>query len=463
MKNDNGGNALKKLMTLICSAAIILAGCGSEDKKETGEKADASPKQEVKKEEPTEQWWNEEPEYYKKPDTGRELTEIENQLMRKPGPLSGDQYDVQKAKKKLDELPKDANKDEIERAILSLVHEDYHEETETFVKFDPSVNVDVSRPDEKTEEPAAKKSHFAILLDASGSMNAKNQNGTRMDEAKDALNSFIETLPGNSTLSIRVYGHKGSSADKDKELSCGNTERIYEGVAESAKVTVALDKLQAKGWTPIGKALSETKNDIPEDAAASIVYVVSDGIETCGSDPVAEAKKLADEGIQPIINIIGFQVDNEAQTLLKKVAEAGNGEFSYVDSKQELEKYWEEEYQRMMDAWDEWKAEGMKQADEKSEELMNLATETGNSIMDKSELEFKRAEELIAYLENDRKLENAGDVWSRFYDRQTDIWQYGYHTSTDNWQDSYHNGNDAWREFYNEGNAKWTEYYHKSY
>ena len=241
-------------------------------------------------------------------------------------------------------------------------------------------------------------------------------------------------------------------------------ENIYTGTKNTEQLKTALATVKPAGWTPIGKVLSATKEDIPENADSMIVYVVSDGIETCGGDPVAEAKKLAAEGIEPIINIIGFQVDNEAQQLLKQVAEAGNGEFTFANSKQDLDKYWKEEYKRLSEAWEQWRNAGMEAASKKQKELMDKADATGASIMDKSEEEFKRAEDLLQELFDKGIIEdykNRTAIWQMLYQRQQDVWRYGYHTKTGKWREAYYNGNEEWRRIYYEGNAKWREFYYK--
>ena len=47
----------------------------------------------------------------------------------------------------------------------------------------------------------------------------------------------------------------------------------------------------------------------PENENINIVYIVSDGVETCDGDPVAAAKLLQADNIQAQVNIIGFDVD----------------------------------------------------------------------------------------------------------------------------------------------------------
>lgn len=454
---------MKRAIILIVSSLVFAVGCSEEESTEAT-KNEPIEKEEVQEKEET-VWWEEEEESYQLTDFPRELEDLEKELVIKEGMYSGDSYDAAAAKKKLSELPADAKEEELESAILQLIREDYHQEVETFASFDPTVHIDQESPNEEVEKPtaeaAASTTHFAILLDASGSMNAESDGTSRMELAKGAIGDFIEILPEKSTVSLRVYGHEGTGTDEDKEKSCNSTETLYNGQMDQEEFSNALEEVSPAGWTPIANALKESEKDIPDAATNAIVYVVSDGIETCDGDPVAEAEQLNKQGVQPIINIIGFQVDDEAQKLLKQVAEAGQGEFTYAGNKQDLEDYWQEEYDRMQTAWEEWQQEGMKKADEISKGLMEQAEKTGKSIMEKSDLEFKRAEELINYLTGEREMANTDNLWSKFYERSTSIWSYGYDNQTKNWGKAYENGNDAWRYFYETGNEKWTEYYNK--
>ncbi len=456
---------MKRLLLTILVAGVIVGGCGKAEKTKKESEPDQAVKDDATEEtEVKDAWWEKEPEFYESTDLPREMTEDEKNLMRKPGEFSGEQYDEQAAIEKLKELPNHLTSEQYTEAILKLVAEDYHKEVQELIKFDPTIEVTGTRPDEDIDEPIVNGVHYAILLDASGSMNAQNKGGTRMDEAKSAIMSFIDVLPKESTVSLRVYGHEGTGSDADKEHSCASTETLYHGANDSGKVKSALEQVKPAGWTPIGKAIAETKKDIPEDAGSAIVYVVSDGIETCGGDPVKEAKQLAAEGIKPIINIIGFQVDNEAQQLLKEVAEAGNGEFTLANSKQDVEKYWQEEYQRLMDAWGKWQREGLKEVGAKQKELMKKADDLGQTIMKKSDIEFKHAEDLQSVLSREgiqEEYDITNKVWNLLYERQKKNWGYGYETGTKTWREAYEDGNKVWREIYYEGNNKWQEYYHK--
>src|SRR5690606_41378162 len=81
--------------------------------------------------------------------------------------------------------------------------EDYHKEMETLLTFDSTIEVDIERPDESVDTPTLKTAHYAILVDASGSMAAKVGGKTRMEAAKEAVLEFAEQIPENATLSLR--------------------------------------------------------------------------------------------------------------------------------------------------------------------------------------------------------------------------------------------------------------------
>ncbi|SDD07929.1 Ca-activated chloride channel family protein, partial [Melghirimyces thermohalophilus] len=195
-----------------------------------------------------------------------------------------------------------------------------------------------------------------ILLDASGSMAGTVDGGVKMDLAKAAIKRFASSLPSHAQVSLRVYGHQGSNQEKDKAKSCASTEEVYPRSAYSEKkFNQALDQFKPTGWTPIAKGMEEAYQDLKgADKAENLIYVVSDGVETCGGNPEKMAKKLNQSNIQAMVNIIGFDVDNEGQQSLMDVAEAGGGEYETVQSEEELRRYFDDLQQEMWIEWADW-------------------------------------------------------------------------------------------------------------
>ena len=68
------------------------------------------------------------------------------------------------------------------------------------------------------------KTRILFILDASNSMNLKWENQSRMESAKEILNSSIEELRGipNLEIALRVYGHQ--SAVSNMSQDCNDTK-----------------------------------------------------------------------------------------------------------------------------------------------------------------------------------------------------------------------------------------------
>ena len=87
-----------------------------------------------------------------------------------------------------------------------------------------------------------------------------------------------------------------------------------------------VDDIEASGYTPMGPALRQAADELPDEGARNVV-LVSDGLDTCAPPPVCDvAKELHEQGIDLIINTVGFLVDDEARTELECIAEAGAGD-----------------------------------------------------------------------------------------------------------------------------------------
>ncbi len=394
--------------------------------------------------------------YYEIEGIEHELTELEQEMLRHPGIFSGDEYDEAKVKEALDQLPEDLTEEQYMEELKYLFTEDYHEELQTLLTFDSSIEVDIDRPDETVDAPTLKTAHYAILVDASGSMAAKVGGKTRMEAAKEAVLEFAEQVPENATISLRVYGHEGSNKERDKALSCESTEVLYNGSFEASGFQKAMSQVKPVGWTPIALGLQMVKGDIPEGTDDVVVYVVSDGIETCNGDPVKEAKNLVSSDIQTVVNIIGFDVDNEGQKLLKEVASAGNGEFTYVNSEQDLKKYMRAQYEEIQKKWYEWKEAGKEQAYEIKEEKKKLAYDTKESMKEKSYREKERMKEAQEYLKE--RFEDydhpARKIFSDIVDYGNSKWRYAVDNGNRLWREAVDNGNREWREYVDEGNQK---------
>jgi hypothetical protein len=310
---------------LLLLFVLLLSACSSEKTASHSEHKKKEPKRETVKKAPTD------PEEMVANGSGEQYEKVKD--------LKGDALD-KKLKELTKKFPKNLKSEDAYNRIVASFAADHRPAFKELEDYD--ITFEEVEAYEKYQEKGGDKNkegplNVAILLDSSGSMAAKASGTEKMAAAKEALKKFAEGLPKDVNVMLRVYGHKGSNDDKDKQLSCSSTEVVYPlGTYDAGSFGQSLSKFKPTGWTPLAASITAAEKDLQGKEGNNVVYIVSDGIETCGGDPVAAAKRLHESNIQAEVNIIGFDVDNKGQQQLKAVAEAGGGTFESVTSQKEL-------------------------------------------------------------------------------------------------------------------------------
>src|SRR3989338_9493727 len=169
-----------------------------------------------------------------------------------------------------------------------------------------------------------------FLLDASGSMNAMADGESQITIAKRSLKETIATIPAGTSVAFRAYSHRIPQADK--VASCQDTELLIPfQPLNTMNFSASVDAIQAKGWTPIAYSLKAAGTDFQSRESQHVIILLSDGEETCGGDPVAEAKSLLAQGFKLTIHTIGFRVDEKTKAQLAAISNATGG--MYFDAK----------------------------------------------------------------------------------------------------------------------------------
>lgn len=168
-----------------------------------------------------------------------------------------------------------------------------------------------------------------LVLDASGSMERPDQGATMMDSAKKAVRAFVDSAPAESTVGLLTYGTGTSNADADKAAGCRDIHVLQPPTTiDRPALTSAVDGIQARGWTPMGPALRQAAEALPDSGPRSIV-LVSDGADTCAPPEVCEvARELKQQGVDLVVHTIGFAVDDAARAQLTCMAQATGGSYS---------------------------------------------------------------------------------------------------------------------------------------
>ncbi|MFZ4451521.1 VWA domain-containing protein [Salibacterium aidingense] len=405
-------------MNKLLGSFIVMCLCGIMASCSTGETEVAGSGGQDEKEESLEE--NEEAraketENTEKVEENGPASSIEEIIEEKPGEFAGNAYNKAVIHKALDDMDTEGKDSfQLYDRLLQLMSEsaEYKEHYEFVQDFNPQMETAVSgtpegvdREDGETYSPA----NIVILLDASGSMAQVMEERTKMGLAKEAINEFAASMPEGANVSLRVYGHKGSSEEKDKKISCGSTEVVYElQPYDTEPFQQALGKFEPVGFTPLAKAIAETEKDFEdeEDAEENMIYVVSDGVESCGGDPVEEAKKLHESDIDAVVNIIGFDVNNEGQQDLLNAAEAGGGKFETVDTTDDFQQVWEKERVRLFNEWSSWSASNWNDVSSEQTNKKNELFGRESDFINATFQEETRLKNAASYLYNNEWIES---------------------------------------------------------
>jgi Ca-activated chloride channel family protein len=173
-----------------------------------------------------------------------------------------------------------------------------------------------------------------VALDSSGSMRGRVGGERKIDAAKRAASQFMRRLPDDVEAGLVLFGHRGNSREAGKAESCAGVEMpVALGPGRRDEIGRVIDGVRAAGWTPLASAIETAGGAFRpgEPAGDQVVYVISDGVETCGGDPVAAAGALANSDLRAVINIIGFDIEEKDRAQLAAVAEMGGGRFIEAD------------------------------------------------------------------------------------------------------------------------------------
>lgn len=291
--------------------------------------------------------------------------------------------DVQEALNAIPPLSEDADDQELNHLfsyLYSLFKMDYKDPKEALTSY----SLKGKGSEEGSKEKAA-TFNVEIILDSSGSMANYMGAKTRMDLAKVAIKEFASSLPKEANISLRVYGHKGTGSDADKKISCSANELVYSPQPyNQAKLDQALNSFKPAGWTPLAQSLVEAQKDLAQykgENDQNIVYVVSDGIETCDGDPVAAAKSLKNSGVAPVVNIIGFDMNSQDQKQLQEIAKAAGGTYTNVKNQDQLQNELEKTIKDSLE-WLDWNNEqtvdAIDHANEQISEIIDLRNDWYN-------------------------------------------------------------------------------------
>lgn len=437
---DEEGVIMRRATPLaVCVLGLVLSGCSaSDDENPDGEPEHTSA------------------ETVETADPARfDTTDVAELLRAEPG-----RFDLHENQEEIVDALVEAVEDGVEgeelfHTLLDLGAADFR----NYQAYVDTFETDFSQPGERPEGSEVEVTtgepllNVQVLFDSSGSMRGEVDGGAKIDLAKTAVEEFVAELPDEANVSLRVYGHAGSNQSEDKAESCSTTEDVYPlGPLDEEAFGEALDAFEPTGFTPIALAIEEAMEDLNRQAlgAASVVYVVSDGEETCDGDPVAAAQKLAESDAEAVVNIIGFDVSDDEQQQLKDIAEAGNGQYFGADSGNELRQLLRTERQELRRAWAEWRDEIRTTIAEERDRDRAVAGDLREEGRTLANEERDRLQAIARALDERADIE-LRPLHSAIHSRGTDIRRHLYGEFTDIRREVWSEGTDMRRDIWQEG------------
>jgi hypothetical protein len=168
-----------------------------------------------------------------------------------------------------------------------------------------------------------------LIFDCSGSMLVESNGTSKFDLARAALGEILDSLPAQSQLALRVYGHRKTArdpgADEDTELL------VPMGKLERADLDARISRLRARGKTPLARSIAEAAKDLAgstKDNPCALILITDGGEDTRPpGDPVAAARDLARvPGVT--LHVVGFDIGRDDWgRQLRAIARAGGGRY----------------------------------------------------------------------------------------------------------------------------------------
>ena len=179
--------------------------------------------------------------------------------------------------------------------------------------------------------------HLTFLVDVSGSMSSAD----KLPLAKEAMHMLVDTLRDDDSVALATYA--------------GNVSKILAPTYGDNKKAIhaAIDRLNSGGSTAMSSGLDlayEMAWQSFEAGAENRVVVLSDGDANVGNTGweamLNQIKGYADRGVT--MSTIGLGMGNYKDTNMEQLANKGDGNNFYIDSRQQAHRVFVEDFNSSM-------------------------------------------------------------------------------------------------------------------
>ncbi|MCQ2738701.1 MAG: VWA domain-containing protein [bacterium] len=178
--------------------------------------------------------------------------------------------------------------------------------------------------------------NLLFVVDFSNSMGEFLNHKTKVDQVKRALTVILPQISKDTKTGIRVYGH---TCNMFAYNACRSSELLVPLAEDnSSKILHSIEKLHPRGMTPITYSLKQAVNkDFRNNNEKKHIILLTDGGENCDESPCEYTISLIKERKDISIDVIAFNVGDEADLAqLKCTANVTGGNLSEANTSAEL-------------------------------------------------------------------------------------------------------------------------------
>ncbi len=148
--------------------------------------------------------------------------------------------------------------------------------------------------------------------------------------AKNVFNNLDVGLFRDREMALRLYGHRRASDCTDTELAVS-----FEPASSAlGKISERVNSVSPRGKTPISRSLLAAFNDF--NGRSGDILLISDGIETCDSDPCELVQSWRDNDIDIQVHVVGLGLADLSRSAMQCIAEASGTTYLDANSAGEL-------------------------------------------------------------------------------------------------------------------------------
>lgn len=166
-----------------------------------------------------------------------------------------------------------------------------------------------------------------LLVDASGSMDEVVEGVSKIEIARARLLEIVGAMPSALEVGLLVF--------KD----CGAIElAVPVGPLDRKRLADVIHAIRPVASTPIAGAIAMVPSAMAGRPQPYLVILLTDGMETCGGDPVHAARDLMARGYDLRMHVIGYDVAQyaDAQRQLRQIAAEAGGSYFDATTTEEL-------------------------------------------------------------------------------------------------------------------------------